>query len=120
MDGQEPCNKVALFGSLFCDKHQGCAGAPINGYEPPFEPDTWNDDESIYKSMNCYAYAFNFRNPDLIAQCKAGGNKECRKYFPQPGALHGDRDALNAEERRSCPIVSDLMMKDVHGIERRD
>lgn len=116
-DGQ-PCKQLASNGSLFCPNHKYCPVAPTNGYEPPYEPETWNNDPAVYKAMNCYAYAMNFRDPKLIAECRRNNGKDCRQYFPQPGALNGDRYALNAEDRRNCAVVEKLMMADVPELER--
>jgi hypothetical protein len=66
--------------------------------------------------MNCYAYAFNYRDPVLIGECRQNNGKDCRKYFPQPGALNGDRNALNTEERRHCSVVEKLIKADVPDI----
>jgi len=43
--------------------------------------------------------------------CKKYGN--CRNFFHQPGAKTGHRNALNKEERRTCPVVEKLMMGDI-------
>jgi len=112
----KPCPKIAAFGSLFCAEHSGCPMSPRSGAEPRFEPEVWNNDEATYKSMNCYAYAFDFRNPSLIDECRRNNGKDCRKYFPQPGALNGDRDALDASARRNCRVVERLMKADVPDI----
>lgn len=113
------CGDAPKEGSLFCEQHQNCPGAPLNGYEPEWDPKGW-DDPAIYKSMNCYAYAMNFRDPGLVAKCRKNGNQGCREFFPQPGALNGDRYALNARERRDCPVVEKLMISDVPEIEKSD
>ena len=113
----QPCKMVAANGSLFCANHTHCPIAPTNGYEPPYEPDAWNNDPAIYKSMNCYAYAMNFRDPNLVEECRKNNGKDCRQYFPQPGALNGDRYALDASERRNCGVVEKLMMSDVPELE---
>jgi len=115
-----PCKRIALFGSLFCKTHAGCPASPRSGYEPPYEPHTWNQDEAIYKSMNCYAYAFDFRDPKLVGKCRQNNNQDCRQFFPQPGALNGNRDALNASERRNCAVVEHLMKLDVPEIKKTD
>jgi hypothetical protein len=109
----KPCRKIAKFGSLFCAEHANCPMSPLSGYEPRYQPEKWNNDPAIYKSMNCYAYAFNFMNPSLIEECRKNGGKDCRKFFPQPGALNGDRNALSASERLNCEVVSKLMKADV-------
>lgn len=115
-----PCRQTAEFGSLFCKTHAGCPASPRSGYEPAYEPERWNNDEATYKSMNCYAYAFDYRNPQLIGECRRNNGKDCRKFFPQPGALNGDRNALNASERRNCPVVERLIKADVPDVEKSD
>lgn len=114
----KPCKELAVEGSLFCKQHPYCPVAPTNGYEPAYEPKTWNDDPAIFKSMNCYAYAMNYRNPKLIGMCRQNNGSDCRKFFPQPGALNGDRYALNTIDRRNCKVVEKLMMADVPDIEK--
>jgi hypothetical protein len=114
----KPCKHLATEGSLFCKQHPYCPAAPTNGYEPDYDPEGWNKDPAIYKSMNCYAYAMNVRDPKLIGMCRQNNGSDCRKFFPQPGALNGDRYALNASERRNCKVVEKLMMADVPDIER--
>ena len=113
----KPCKELAAEGSLFCKQHPYCPVAPTNGYEPAYEPKAWSD-PAIYKSMNCYAYAMNVRDPKLIGMCRKNNGNDCRKFFPQPGALNGDRYALDASDRRNCKVVEKLMMADVPDIER--
>lgn len=114
---KKACNKEAKGESLFCEDHQNCPLAPTNGYEPPYDPDKWSD-PSIYKSMNCYAYFADAIDDKLVIECRKNNNKECRQYFPQPGALNGQRNALNAEERRNCPMVEKLMMNDIPNLQK--
>ena len=92
----------------------------MSGFEPEYAPDLWNADPARYLSMNCYAYAMMFQDPKLIEECRKNNHKGCRRYFPQPGALNGLRDALNVESRRSCPIVEKLMMSDIPALEKTD
>jgi hypothetical protein len=116
---QKPCRKIALFGSLFCLEHAHCPPSPRNGSEPPFEPEKWNNREAVTKTLNCYAYAFNFfGNPIFIEKCEQNNYQGCREHFPQPGALNGDRDALNSVQRRNCSVVEKLMISDVPDIEK--
>lgn len=105
-----PCNKVPLDGSLFCKDHQGCPGSPQSGYEPPFDPERYNRRDKVRLSHNCYSYGMNVLDPLSAELCKKNGS--CRRYFHQPGALHGNRNALNAAERRACPIVEKLQKAD--------
>lgn len=114
-----PCKRIALFGSLFCKEHAKCPGSPISGYEPAYEPWLWLARE-IKESMNCYAYAFDVRDPLLISKCRKNNGNDCRQYFPQPGAVNGDRNALDASERRNCAVVEHLMKLDVPEVKKTD
>jgi hypothetical protein len=52
----------------------------------------------------------------MAENCDKNNGKNCRQYFPQPGALHGDRNALNASDRRTCSNVDKLIMADIPGL----
>ena len=108
-----PCRKPVMQGTVFCEEHQNCPMAPRNGCEKPYRPELYNKDPSVYKSHNCYSYAMSVIDKRNIEACKKNGSKNCRQFFHQPGALHGDRFALNAVERRKCGVVEKLIMKDV-------
>ncbi len=110
------CNNIPLDGSLFCEEHQQCTGSPLSGYEPDYNPELYNNDQSKYKSHNCYAYSMNVLDSKLVRLCKEKGN--CRQRFHQPGAVNGDRYTLNSAERRSCGVVERLMKADVPDIEK--
>ena len=99
-------------GTVFCVEHQNCPMAPRNGCEKPYRPELYNKDPSVYKSHNCYSYAMSVIDKRNIEACKKNGSKNCRQFFHQPGALHGDRFALNAVDRRKCAVVEKLIMKD--------
>lgn len=114
------CTKEAVDGTLFCQEHQGCPGSPRSGYEPAFLPERYNGDPAVYRSHNCYAYSMNVLDPKLVRMCRRKNGNGCRKSFHQPGALNGDRFALNSAERRSCEVVERLQKADVPGIERSD
>lgn len=58
----------------------------------------------------------NVVDPLSAELCKKNGS--CRRYFHQPGALHGDRHALNAAERRACPVVERLQKADTPQIQK--
>lgn len=60
----------------------------------------------------------NVLDPNLADKCRQNNAKDCRKLFHQPGALHGDRYALNTEERRTCAVVEKLMKADVPQIQK--
>ena len=112
------CTKLAANNSLFCEEHANCPMAPRNGFEPKFEPGKYNDDPAIYKSHNCYSYSMNVIDPKLVNMCRKNNNNDCRRNFHQPGALNGDRYALNAVDRRKCGVVEKLIMADVPEIEK--
>lgn len=117
---QKGCQQEALNGSIFCEEHQGCPGSPRSGYEPKYEPERYNGDNTVYKSHNCYSYSMNVIDPKLVTLCKKANGSSCRQNFHQPGALNGDRFALNRTERRTCPVVEKLQKADVPGIEKSD
>jgi len=113
-DGKEPCNQFVVNGTVFCDRHQSCPAPPLSGWEPDKNNGEYNRDPNIYKSHNCYSYAMHVIDPDNIQKCREKGN--CRQFFHQPGALSGQRDAMNSENRRTCGIVEKLMKSDIPGV----
>lgn len=115
------CNKMAIEKSLFCQDHQSCPASPTSGCEPHFGGEDYNQDRAVTKSHNCYSYASNVIDSKLVELCRQKGmNSSCRQNFHQPGALNGDRFALNATERRSCPIVEKLMLSDIPNAQKTD
>ena len=104
------CTRSPLEGSLFCAQHQNCSGSPLSGSEPIRDAKYYNK-PYVRKSHNCYSYAMFVHDPEGEQLCKKYGN--CRDEFHQPGAKTGHRNALNKEERRSCPVVEKLMMGDI-------
>jgi hypothetical protein len=115
-DGKR-CDQPAVKGFPFCTAHAKCPLAPLSGYEPDgvSQAKRWSD-FAVELAHNCYAWAMQFVSPEFIRKCREQNGNDCRKYFPQPGAKSGNRDALNAVERRTCPAVEQLMMSDVPGI----
>ena len=113
------CTRVALNESLYCENHQNCALGTTNGFEKQYCPGCYNNDPSIYKSHNCYSYAMGVIDKKLVEKCRKTTQKNtCRKSFHQPGALNGDRYTLNAQDRRTCPVVEKLMLSDVPEIRK--
>ena len=110
------CTSIATQNSLFCAQHQDCPKPPLSGYEPKYDPQRWNQDPAVTKSHNCYNFFANYINPTSVEECRKNKLKGCRQFFAQPGALHGDRDALNTVKRRVCPVLEKLMMKDIPGL----
>jgi len=105
-----PCTRTAVEGSPFCAQHQDCNGSPLSGSEPVRDVALYNK-PSVRRCHNCYSYAMHVYDPKGEELCKKYGN--CRNFFHQPGAKTGHRNALNKEERRSCPVVEKLMMGDI-------
>lgn len=114
----QACVQNASTNSLYCKEHAHCPGAPLNGYEPPYEPQKWNGDPAVTKSHNCYSYFADRIDPKMVENCDSNNGKNCRQFFPQPGALKGDRNALNASDRRTCSNVDKLIMADIPGLLR--
>ena len=114
MDGDAPCTQGAVQGTVFCAKHQNCPRPPLSGWEPAKNNAEYNKDANIYKSHNCYSYAMHVIDQDSIQQCKEKGN--CRRFFHQPGALSGQRNAMDSEHRRTCGTVETLMKSDISGV----
>jgi len=112
----QPCYNSVVNNTIFCAEHQNCQGSPLSGAEPRYDPGRYNNDFAVYKSHNCYSYGMNVIDIDLVKNCRKNKGKDCRKHFHQPGALNGDRYALNTVERRTCPNVVRLMKSDVPNI----
>lgn len=109
-DQGAPCKSTAVQDSPFCAQHQNCNGSPLSGSEPVRDVALYNK-PSVRRCHNCYSYAMHVYDPKGEELCKKYGN--CRNFFHQPGAKTGHRNALNKEERRSCPVVEKLMMGDI-------
>ena len=112
----QPCANPVVNNTPFCSEHQNCKGSPLSGAEPRYNPGLYNDDNAVRLSHNCYSYAMGVIDLDLVKRCRKSKGKNCRTYFHQPGALGGDRYALNTVERRTCPNVVKLMKSDVPNI----
>jgi hypothetical protein len=66
--------------------------SPLNGYEPPYDPDKWNKKKNILKTHNCYAYML-----DII--------DERFKKKPQPGYFSGYRHMDDSEIRKCDELM---------------
>ncbi len=107
-----PCKQEPVSGSIFCFDHQDCPTPPLTGYEPVYNPNKWNKNPAIRESHNCYNYAFGYMDQHLVERCRAKQNKECRSMFHQPGSVNGERNALDAKERRNCSHLDRLILAD--------
>lgn len=63
--------------------------SPLSGSEPIFSPGVWNNNKSIQKSHNCYAYAIGQISPSEAAICKDKQRTHKRCQTPQPGYASG-------------------------------
>ena len=53
-------------------------------------------------------------DPALAEKCRQDNNDsdKCRSRFHQPGSVHGERNALDAKERRNCSALDKLIRAD--------
>jgi len=101
------CPGKPLAGKPFCAKHTSCPrSAPLSGWEPPYEPDRWNED-SVRQSHNCFMYSMNIQDPKQIDDCK----KDCDLPFHQPGSPSGF-PKFNNTEPKSCPNMIARLIAD--------
>ena len=109
---EEPCRNPIVPGTVFCKEHQDCPQPPLSGSEPVIDIKNtiYTKNPYVRQSHNCYAFAMQYLNMDSAKKCKEQG--DCRRFFPQPGAQSGQRNALNAVDRRKCPVVEKLMLSD--------
>ena len=68
---------------------------PINGSEPIYNPDKWNNDKYIRYSHNCYSYFLDDISNRLRHICKKG---DCRYINPQPGHFSGKINNIRRNE----------------------
>jgi hypothetical protein len=71
----------------------------LNGFEPLYEPDVWNEEPSIKKTHNCYAYMLNKIN----------------KFFkskPQPGYSKG-YPHMTDNELKKCSCLLERVQADI-------
>ena len=84
--------------SLICEDDYDDGFSPLSGSEPDFNPNVWNDVDSIRDNHNCYAYAIN-----KIAKR--------RLDKPQPGYASGHNHiSINEYD---CITFFDRIKKDV-------
>lgn len=83
-----------------------CQTSPTNGYEPPLDMNTWNTNDSLRESHNCFAYAINTIDTKLVKKCK--DDPECNVGFPQPGYAAGFNKFSEQKEKGCGDMVSRL------------
>ncbi len=88
------CNRRSLPGKPFCEIHiNGCPRKPaLTGYEPPYDPNFFNNNPNLKGSHNCAAYAFGYLNTQA----------DKNDPFPQPGAYSG-YPRFSKVKRKTCP-----------------
>jgi hypothetical protein len=105
------CKNTPLKNSPFCEKHlKFCPRkSPMTGFEPDFDPDGYNKFGGLKESLNCFAYAFDYK--------KLPKNGKCTKYscsvpFPQPGRASGYPRWSKVNGKR-CPDLMGRLFGDV-------
>lgn len=111
----ESCKKKSLPGEAFCTEHlQFCPRKPgLNGFEPDYDPDRWNNYKSVRITHNCFSYAFNLMDPKQIRKCLADPNCDpknpgedcqgsCDVPFHQPGSVSG-YPRFTDKDPKTCP-----------------
>jgi hypothetical protein len=83
--------------------------APLNGYEPKYEPERWNKKKEIRLTHNCFSYAFNIIDQKQIDACFS--NAECYTAFHQPGSVSGFKKFTD-EDPKTCPNMIGRMFGD--------
>jgi hypothetical protein len=105
------CQNPVKKGETFCDyhlEHKCSIQSPITGYEPIFDPNTYNGDKAIQHSHNCFAYAMNVRDKKKIERCRQ--ENSCR--FHVPGKTKGHSD-FTGNMGKTCSDVIGRTMADV-------
>ena len=105
------CQNPPIRGTPFCQEHQtSCPRkAPLSGWEPKFEPDRWNKDPAVRLTHNCFAYAMNVIDTQLVEKCRK--DPECRVPFHQPGYVSKYKE-FNDEDPKTCPNMIARIMGD--------
>lgn len=110
------CPNESVGNSAFCEKHENtCPKPPLTGWEPSYDDlKRYDQPLEVRRSHNCYSAAMMAMDDKIIQRCKDSKNNTsaCRANFHQPGARFGGRFELNAEERRTCPVVKRLVLQD--------
>jgi hypothetical protein len=105
------CNNLPLANSPFCKEHlKYCPiKSPLSGNEPEFDPEAYNKHKGIKESLNCFAYAFDWRHLPKTKKCS---KNSCPIPFPQPGRASGYPKWSNVKGKR-CPDLIARLMGDV-------
>jgi hypothetical protein len=105
------CTNPPLENSPFCKEHMKFCPrkSPMSGNEPEFDPDAYNKYKGIKESLNCFAYAFDWRHLPKTKKCT---KNSCPIPFPQPGRASGYPKWSNVKGKR-CPDLIARLMGDV-------
>jgi hypothetical protein len=105
------CLNPPLPESAFCKDHMNhCPRkAPLSGWEPKWEPERWNNNYAVRLTHNCYAYAMNVIDPNLIKACRKDPN--CAVSFFQPGYV-SRYTKFNDTDPKTCPNMIARIMAD--------
>lgn len=105
------CNDPPLANSPFCAKHiKFCPRqSPLSGYEPNFDPDIYNKNKGLKEALNCFAYAFDYRQLPKMKGCT---KDSCSVPFPQPGRASGYPKWSKVKGKR-CPDLMSRLIGDV-------
>lgn len=96
------CSLPSLPGQAFCQTHiEYCPrNSPLTGYEPLYDPESWNRRIEVRETHNCFSYAMNVNDPKQLAKCR--GLKECDAPFHQPGAA-AKYPPFTSDKPKTCP-----------------
>lgn len=105
------CHNACVKGEAFCEKHMDFCErrAPLNGYEPQYEPSRWNKKKEVRLTHNCFSYAFNIIDKKQIDACFK--NPQCFTAFHQPGSISGFKK-FNDTDPKTCPNMIGRMFGD--------
>jgi hypothetical protein len=104
------CKNQPLPRKPFCKEHLDCTRkSRPSKYTTPYEPWRYNKYPGVQESLNCYAYAFDYRR--LPKTCT---KQSCPVSYPQPGRASGYPTWSKVKGKR-CPDVVARIMGDVHG-----
>lgn len=105
------CKNIPLPNSPFCEKHiDKCPIiSPLSGYEPDYNPDSYNKYPGYKESLNCFAYAFDYRKLPKNKDCN---EESCPVPFPQPGRASGYPKWSKVKGKR-CPDLLARLFGDV-------